>query len=146
MAIHPSKALLRINHLLAETDAVYHQMSSKLGLADSTMHILYTLLNAGSQCSLKVIRQLSGLPKQTLHSAISKLEDNGYVILLTEGRSKCARLTESGLALAEATAGRIIAAEDRVYATWTPAELAAYLTLTERYLADLRRECDSLQE
>lgn len=89
---------------------------------------------------------MSGLPKQTLHSAISKLEDNGYVILLTEGRSKCARLTESGLALAEATAGRIIAAEDRVYATWTPTELAAYLTLTERYLADLRRECDSLQK
>lgn len=146
MAIHPSKALLRINHLLAETDAVYHQMSSKLGLADSTMHILYTLLNAGSQCPLKVIRQLTGLPKQTLHSAISKLEEEGHILLLTEGRAKSARLTESGLVLAEATAGKIIAAEDRVYATWTPAELAAYLTLTERYLADLRRECDSLQE
>ena len=48
--------------------------------------------------------------------------------------------------LAEATAGRIIAAEDRVYATWAPTELAAYLTLTERYLSDLRRECDSLQK
>ena len=55
MAIHPSKARLRINHLLAETDAVYHQMSSKLGLADRIMHILYTLLNAGSQCSLKAV-------------------------------------------------------------------------------------------
>ena len=143
MATHPSKALLRINHLLAETDAVYHQMFSRMGLADS---ILYTLLNAGGQCPLKVIRQLTGLPKQTLHSAISKLEEEGHILLLTEGRAKSARLTESGLVLAEATAGKIIAAEDRVYATWTPAELAAYLTLTERYLADLRRECDSLQE
>ena len=86
------------------------------------------------------------ISQPAISKAISKLEDNGYVILLTAGRSKCARLTESGLALAEATAGRIIAAEDRVYATWTPAELAAYLTLTERYLADLRRECDSLQK
>ena len=119
MATHPSKALLRINHLLAETDAVYHQMFSRMGLADSTMHILYTLLNAGGQCPLKVIRQLTGLPKQTLHSAISKLE---------------------------ATAGKIIAAEDRIYAGWTPAELAAYLTLTERYLADLREESRKLQE
>ena len=49
MATHPSKALLRINHLLAETDAVYHQMFSRMGLADSTMHILYTLLNDGGQ-------------------------------------------------------------------------------------------------
>ena len=48
--------------------------------------------------------------------------------------------------LAEATAGKIIAAEDRIYAGWTPAELAAYLTLTERYLADLREESRKLQE
>lgn len=146
MATHPSKTLLRINHLLAETDAVYHQMFSRLGLADSTMHILYTLLNAGGQCPLKEIRQLTGLPKQTLHSAISKLEEDGHVLLLTEGRSKSARLTDSGLALAEATAGKVIAAEDHVYAAWTPAELAAYLTLTERYLADLREESRKLQE
>lgn len=103
MATHPSKALLRINHLLAETDAVYHQMFSRMGLADSTMHILYTLLNAGGQCPLKVIRQLTGLPKQTLHSAISKLEEEGHILLLTEGRAKSAQLTESGLVLAEAT-------------------------------------------
>ena len=111
-----------------------------MGLADSTMHILYTLLNDGGQCPLKKIRQLTGLPKQTLHSAISKLEEEGHILLLTEGRAKSARLTESGLVLAEATAGKIIAAEDRIYAGWTPAELAAYLTLTERYLADLREE------
>ena len=80
------------------------------------------------------------------HSAISKLEEEGHILLLTEGRAKSARLTESGLVLAEATAGKIIAAEDRIYAGWTPAELAAYLTLTERYLADLREESRKLQE
>ena len=35
-----SEKLHRINNLLAETDAVYHQASLRLGIADSTMRIL----------------------------------------------------------------------------------------------------------
>lgn len=47
-----SEKLHRINNLLAETDAVYHQASLRLGIADSTMRILYTILDNGERCLL----------------------------------------------------------------------------------------------
>ena len=39
-----SEKLHRINNLLAETDAVYHQASLRLGIADSTMRILESVV------------------------------------------------------------------------------------------------------
>ena len=35
--------LHRINYLIAETDALYHQASLKLGISDSAMRVLYTV-------------------------------------------------------------------------------------------------------
>ena len=34
----------RLNLLLSETDAVYHEAAKRMGLADSDMKILYTIL------------------------------------------------------------------------------------------------------
>ena len=38
-----SKVMKRYNYLLGELNAVYHEMSLKLGLSDSAMIILYTI-------------------------------------------------------------------------------------------------------
>lgn len=47
-----SKIMRRYNHLLGETEAVYHEMSLKLGLSDSAMIILYTICDSGTSCLL----------------------------------------------------------------------------------------------
>ena len=39
----------RLNLLLSETDAVYHEAAKRMGLADSDMKILYTLCHLGPQ-------------------------------------------------------------------------------------------------
>lgn len=59
-----SEKLHRINNLLAETDAVYHQASLRLGIADSTMRILYTILDNGERCLLSDVYKQSGISKQ----------------------------------------------------------------------------------
>ena len=69
-----SEKLHRINNLLAETDAVYHQASLRLGIADSTMRILYTILDNGERCLLSDVYKQSGISKQTVNSALRKLE------------------------------------------------------------------------
>lgn len=43
--------LHRINYLIAETDALYHQASLKLGISDSAMRVLYTVYDCGGAAS-----------------------------------------------------------------------------------------------
>ena len=89
-----SKAIKRYNHLSGEIDAVYHEMSFKLGLSDSAMIVLYTICDRGSPCPLREICRCSGLSKQTVNSALRKLETEGAVYLKpVSARSKSVCLT-----------------------------------------------------
>ena len=82
MSIQSSASLKRLNHLQCEMSAVYHEMSHLCGLSDSTMQILYTICNFGEEsCLLRDICRLTGLPKQTINSALRKLEDEDIVFL-----------------------------------------------------------------
>ena len=85
MHTYPSTAMKRYNHLLGEIDSVYHEMSQKLGLSDSAMIILYTICNSGDRCPLQDICRLSGISKQTINSAIRKLEAENIVYLAPDG-------------------------------------------------------------
>ena len=50
---YTSRDMRRYNHLLQETDAVYHDMAQHWGLSDSVMGVLYTLCDAGGRCRLR---------------------------------------------------------------------------------------------
>ena len=121
MDFHISGELKRYNHLITETDRAYHEASLRLGLSDSAMIILYTICEDGQErCPLKELCRRSGLSKQTVNSALRKLE--GEEILSLEkagGKNKNVRLTEKGKALADNTALRIMEAENEIY-LWTP--------------------------
>ena len=53
MEYHLSRIMKRYNHLLGEINAVYHEMSLRLGLSDSAMIILYTICDVGNSCPLQ---------------------------------------------------------------------------------------------
>ncbi len=55
MKIHSSKELKRYNYLSSEIDAAYHELSSKMGLPDSSMIVLYTICDNGDSCPLRDI-------------------------------------------------------------------------------------------
>ena len=137
--------LKRLNHLVGEIDAVYHEMSLRLSLSDSAMKILYTICNFGEACLLADVCRLTGLSKQTINSAIRKLEGEG--ILTTEaedGRAKRLRLTEQGERYASDTALRILLSENEVLSSWPREDVETYLTLMERFLRDLREKAQTL--
>ncbi|MCI9115709.1 MarR family transcriptional regulator [Acutalibacter sp. JLR.KK004] len=135
----------RFNLLATEIDAAYHEATLKLGLSDSAMIILYTICLFEGACPLGDIVALSGLPKQTVNSALRKLEGEDVVYLEAEGRKKRVCLTEKGRGLAEKTALRIMEIENGIFASWTPEERETYLRLTRRYLAMLREEIQALK-
>ena len=140
-----SKTMKRFNYLLGELGAVYHDMALKLGLPDSAMNVLYTICDQGESCLLQNICRWSGLIKQTINSAIRKLEAEGILYLEPAGaKNKRVCLTEKGKAFAAKTAGKVIQMENEVLASWTKEDIEKYLDLTKQFLEAMKEKAKSL--
>ena len=102
MEIRISRELERFNHLMGEIDGLYHDAAVALGLSESAMKVLYTICCHGERCPLRAICRQSGMSKQTVNSALRKLEGAGAVYLeAAGGRSKNVCLTDAGRELAD---------------------------------------------
>ena len=127
----------RFNYLISEIDSVYHEAALKLGLSDSAMSILYAICDNGEGCLLQEICFYTGISKQTINSALRKLEKEGIVYLeLLNAKSKKVYLTDKGRELAEKTAFRVLQMEDESY--------EKYRELTESYLVHLKEKINEL--
>ncbi len=141
-----SKVMKRYNYLLGELNAVYHEMSLKLGLSDSAMIILYTICDQGERCPLQDICRYSGLSKQTVNSALRKLEAERVLYLEAAGsRNKTVCLTEKGMGLAERTVKWIMQAENEIYTSWPEQDVEKYLELTEHFLTALQEKAGQMK-
>lgn len=143
MEFYINAQMKRFNLLLSEIDTAYHDAALRLGMSDSAMLILYTLCSCGGECMLGDIT--SGASKQTINSALRKLESEGIVYLeVFEGRKKKVHLTEKGRQLAGDTVFRVIEAENVIFASWSDEEKRIYIELTQRYLADFKEKVKEL--
>lgn len=137
--------MTRYNYLISEIESVYHEAALRFGLSDSAMMTLYVLSGQGGSYPLSPLPYYTGLSKQTLNSAVRKLEGEGLIESVAVGaRKKELRLTESGRRLCGGTVERLIAAENDIFETWSPAEREQYLTLTQRYLDAIRAKVKDL--
>ena len=111
------------------------------------MQILYTICNFGEEsCLLRDICRLTGLPKQTINSALRKLESEDIIFLeAANAKNKRVFLTQKGKQLSSETAGKIIDAENRILADWGPETSEQYLALNERYLKCLQKELQRMK-
>lgn len=127
--------LKRFNYLTNEIDAAYHEASWKLGISDSAMTILYTICVNGEECLLSDITRLSGIRKQTINSALRKLESEQVVYLKDiGGRKKKICLTDQGKALVKDTVWKIVKMENEIFEEWEENECKQYIALTQKYL------------
>ena len=141
MKAYCSKDMKRLNYLVSEIDATYHELALKLGISDSVMTILYTICDNGESCPLQGICHRSGVSKQTINSAIRKLEAAGIVYLeQASAKSKTVCLTEEGKLFAQQTAIRIITAENEIFASWSKEDVNQYLELTARFLTAIKEK------
>lgn len=129
----------RFNLLISEIDAAYHDAALKLGMSDSAMLILYTICSCDGECLLGDIT--SGVSKQTVNSALRKLEADDVVCSeVFEGRKKKVYLTEKGRQLVKDTVLRVIKVENEIFDSWSEEEKSIYINLTQRYLADFKKK------
>ncbi|HBA63074.1 MAG TPA: MarR family transcriptional regulator [Lachnospiraceae bacterium] len=131
----------RFNYLTSEIDAAYHEAALKLGLTDSAMMVLYAICNHGEDCPLNDIIHLSGASKQTVNSALRKLENMDVIYLENySGRKKNVCLTDKGKVLVKDTVLRIIEIENSIFDSWTEEERNIYISLTEKYLSSFKEK------
>lgn len=136
-----TEKLKRFNYLSGEIDAVYHEAALKFGLSDSAMLVLYAICNNGESCLLSDIIHLSGASKQTINSALRKLEAEGIVCLeAVNGKKKKVCLTKKGRELTDHTVIRLLDIENGIFDSWSLEEQEMYLTLTQRYLTAFKEK------
>lgn len=136
----------RINCLTNDMDALYHQAARIFGIADSLLIVLYSILELGDECLLSAVCSESGLTKQTINSALRKLEADEILFLTREkGNSKRIHLTEKGRCVVSQTAERLYQAECSAFHDWTDEEFDRYLNLGEKYKQSLQREINKMK-
>lgn len=135
----------RINYLNAELNALYHHASLKLGLTDSAAMVLYTIYDNGENCLLSDIYKQSGVSKQTVNSAIRKLEKERIIYLEQHsGRTKKVVLTDTGKEYVQKTVARLFDAEAAAFASWTEEEINAHIGFKEKYIDSFREQIEKL--
>ena len=133
--IGAERQLSEYNHLYKENTAIYRDLSIRMGLTESTFWLLYTLRVEESPVTQSDMCAILGYPKQTVNSALKKLEQEG-LLSLSGGRGrggKPIRLTEAGIKLAEQTVDFVIEAEQRALLDLSTGEQTRLLTLMRRY-------------
>lgn len=140
-----SENVKRLNHLTSEIEALYHEVAVKFALSDSAMQIFYTLYVKGGCCSLSDICKLCGTCKQTINSAIRKLEREEILYLtMQNGKNKLVSFTQKGRCTAQKTVARLIEAENQILDVWPKSEQEEYLRLTQKYLNDFKEKLPTL--
>ena len=125
-------------------ESLYHDISVKLGLSDSESMVMYMLYDAQEPLTQSDIVKATGLSKQTLNSAIRKLEKDGIIVLekLNE-KSKIIVTTNKGNAIIAQKMQPFVDMEERVLASWTEADRLKYLELTESFKEKFEKEVNA---
>ena len=135
----------RYSCLTSEIDGTYHMAALKCGVSDSAMRILYTICLYGDQCLLSDIVHLSGVSKQTINSALRKLEQQGAVYLeQADGKKKLVCLTAQGKQLAQRSAMRVLQMEDEIFDGWSQDDCETFFRLIERFLTAFREKVQAM--
>ena len=133
--------------LAGEINSLYHEAAVKMGVSDSVMNILYVICEKGNKCNQSEISRLTGISRQTINSAIRKLEKDDIVYLEHgQGRNTVVCLTKKGEMFCQEKIAPLFEMENKIWNEWTADEQQQYLLLTEKYRDALKKYMSMLYE
>lgn len=126
--------LIQYNSIYKENNEIYRIAAKTLGLSECALWILYFLRGEDGLIQSELCHSLC-LPKQTVHSALKKLESDGFIKLSggKDRRVKYLSLTKKGAVLAKETVDRVIQAEINAFAGFTDEEQQEFIRLFQKY-------------
>jgi len=132
--------------LYKELDDLYRDIALRAGLSNAAFSVLYALWDLGDGSLQKDLCGRCYLSKQTVHSAVRKLEEQGFLRMEPgRGRDVHLHLTEAGRELIRRAVLPVTEAEDRAMAAMAPADRETFLRLTRQYVACLREQTRDLR-
>lgn len=142
------KKLIEYNNLIKENDKIYRNLSKNSGLSPCSFWILYVLREDEDPLTQSEICEMLHEPKQTVNSALKKLDLDGYITLSSgsDRRSKSISLTEKGLCLAAGTVDLVMAAEQNALEEFTEEELHTFISLFRKYTQTLKQKTKNIGE
>lgn len=146
MILEASQELKEVNRLYKELDDIYHDISVRLGISDSVLIILYSIVEMGNGCIQKDISERFSISRQTINSAIKKLQSQGYIILKQgKGRDMHIYLTPDGKEYAQDIVGPVMELENSVFKEMSPEESREFLRLSQKYVSLFREKVKQIK-
>ena len=135
-----SKRLAEYNSIIKEHDALYRQLAKRFGMSECSFWILYSLRETNTSITQSELCYALSQPKQTINSALKKMQDYGFIELLIsqDRRKKYIRLTDKGALLAQETVDKVILLENQTFDTFTEEEQSLFLQLLHKYTDNLK--------
>ena len=143
----PQAYLYEYNSIIRENDEVYREAAKALSLSDSAFWILYALWEEQGAISQGELCNTLYQPKQTVNSALKKMERGGHVELreMRDRRSKEVALTEKGKVLAKKTIELVFRAEEKAYLELAEEEQERFIAIFRKYTGLLRSSMKELR-
>ena len=141
------RMLAEYNGSTKRLDEVYRQVAKCFTLPECAFWILYTLRIEPRSFTQTDICDFLYSPKQTVNSALKKLERDGYIAFSAgdDQRSKKISLTEQGKALAVETVDKIINAEATALQQMPQNDREALIRTTSQYCDLLKNQFQTLK-
>lgn len=134
------------NQLLKECDTIYHSAAVKMGLSDCAFWILYTLQDTQKTYKQSDICDSASMSRQTVNSALKKLEKDGYLTLRRiDGKmGKSIHLTEKGNQFVQRNIMPIMLAEETACSLFSDDEKDKFLKTFHSLVERLKTEIENV--
>ncbi|PWM38257.1 MAG: MarR family transcriptional regulator [Clostridiales bacterium] len=128
---------------------LYHDLAAKYGFSDTQYWLLYTLYTGDEPVTQNELAIALCTPKQTVHSAITRLVKNGYLTLTQRPgprNNKAVALTQAGEALCNRCVKPLVEAEEHAMAKISLEERELFLAVYEKRFNFFQKEITAILE
>ena len=145
MGVSVNPLFKELDQFYKESNELYHSIALRAGISDSSFMVLYYLWELGDGCLQRDICSRCFLSKQTIHSAVCKLEKDEFLQLRAgKGRDMHLSLTEKGNAFVRENIIPVAKAENEALAGLTMQEQKELVRLNQKYIKLLRSKTQHL--
>ena len=135
------KVLATFNETINGSEEIYRAVAKSFGLSDCAFWILYCIRQSEEKVTQKDICNFIFQPKQTVHSALKKMVEDGLIEVgdYNGKRHKYVTLTEKGEAFSEKTIDLVLTEEIAVFEVLDVSERELAMKLLAKYSDNLSR-------
>ena len=140
--MYTSKEVLAIfNATINASEEIYQDVAKSFGLSDCAFWILYCIRQSEKKVTQKDICSFIYQPKQTVHSALKKMVEDGLIEVgdYNGKRHKYVTLTEKGEAFSKKTIDLVLAEEIAIFEDMDVSEREIAMKLLAKYSDSLSR-------